>query len=411
VYSVFDRALKTSNRPCSFDAYAPHPPTHTHLFGPPSVQIVPTHYWFDPASNKYKPEGCYPDNWRNVQHVNYYCSRYECERPREHMLIRACRSAAPRHSAQAVDEPRLPSRQVPVPPGLREPPGHLPPPSQRLTGSRRASPPPCPGPRAARARRGQALRAIHPGDHRALPEGLPGLPPEGGREGGRGAASWARAPRAAPGAIFLPLRDPQRPSPLVPRPPRAPRPPPKHKARLIRSPAPAAPAAPRAQAHDLFDDVLITPHLDDATKTMQWRNFLRYDPLERDARGVTYWDAMLGPILRGIQAVYTQPGKRATLALQGEMGGTVFAAPASYQALVGRLRAEYKGPGKLDVALLFNSGFIPGVVTRGPDPAKKPPGEGPKPSDELIASVWGPLKPLDAWPEAARIKAELPAIR
>jgi hypothetical protein len=124
---------------------------------------------------------------------------------------------------------------------------------------------------------------------------------------------------------------------------------------------------------------------------------------------VSYWDAMIEPILKGINVVYTKPGKRATLALQGEMGGTVFFAPASYQALVDRARAGYKGPATLDVGLLFNSGFIAGVVTRGPDPAKKAPGEGPKPSDVLIASVWGPLKPLDEWPEAATLKANLPA--
>jgi len=49
------------------------------LGGSSSVQLVPTHYWFDSASNKYTSGGCYPDNWMNAQRVEYYCSRWECE--------------------------------------------------------------------------------------------------------------------------------------------------------------------------------------------------------------------------------------------------------------------------------------------------------------------------------------------
>ncbi len=36
------------------------------------------------------------------------------------------------------------------------------------------------------------------------------------------------------------------------------------------------------KAHDMFDEVLISPHLDDGTKTMHWRNMLWFDPLEKD---------------------------------------------------------------------------------------------------------------------------------
>lgn len=49
--------------------------------------------------------------------------------------------------------------------------------------------------------------------------------------------------------------------------------------------APACPNAacrPRPQAHDMFDEVLISPHLDDGTKTMHWRNMLWFDPLVKD---------------------------------------------------------------------------------------------------------------------------------
>jgi len=161
----------------------------------------------------------------------------------------------------------------------------------------------------------------------------------------------------------------------------------------------------------MFDEVLITPHLDDASKTMQWRNGLRYDPLAKDAKGWTYWDVMMAPIAQSIEAVYTRPGKRVTLALQGEMGATVFFAPGSYRKLVDRIRADYKGPAKLDVALLFNGGFVPGVVTRGPDPVKKPAGAPPADADAALSSVWGQLKPLDSWPDSAKLRAGLPDAR
>lgn len=36
------------------------------------------------------------------------------------------------------------------------------------------------------------------------------------------------------------------------------------------------------KAHDMFDEVLISPHLDDGTKTMHWRNMLWFDPLVKD---------------------------------------------------------------------------------------------------------------------------------
>ena len=36
------------------------------------------------------------------------------------------------------------------------------------------------------------------------------------------------------------------------------------------------------KAHDMFDEVLISPHLDDATKTSHWRNTLLFDPLQKD---------------------------------------------------------------------------------------------------------------------------------
>jgi hypothetical protein len=137
----------------------------------------------------------------------------------------------------------------------------------------------------------------------------------------------------------------------------------------------------------------------------------RFDPLAKDIYGWTYWDVMLGPIVAGIKAVYTKPGKRVTLSPQGEMGSTVFFAATSYLKVVERIRAEYKGPAALSVGLLFNGGLVAGVVNRGPDPVKKPAGAPPAATDRALASVWGPLKPFDSWPDAALLRPALPDIR
>ena len=76
---------------------------------------------------------------------------------------------------------------------------------------------------------------------------------------------------------------------------------------------------------------------------------------------------MLGPMFDAVKAVYTKPGKTIIFGPEGEMGGTVFYAPASYQKVVDRVRAEYKGPAKFEVALMFNHAYVPGVINRGDD--------------------------------------------
>ena len=52
--------------------------------------------------------------------------------------------------------------------------------------------------------------------------------------------------------------------------------------------------------------------------------------------GYTYWDTMLGPIFSAVKEVYTKPGKTFIFGPEGEMGGTVFYAPESYQKIVDR---------------------------------------------------------------------------
>jgi len=116
---------------------------------------------------------------------------------------------------------------------------------------------------------------------------------------------------------------------------------------------------------------------------------------------------MLSPILKAVNAVYTKPGKTFIFGPEGEMGGTIFYAPQSYQKVVDRIRAEYTGPAKLEVALMFNHAYLPGVINRDDDKY------GALPESKMWKKDggWGPLKPLEEWQESHRLQEDLPAIR
>ncbi|KIZ04437.1 hypothetical protein MNEG_3525 [Monoraphidium neglectum] len=161
------------------------------------------------------------------------------------------------------------------------------------------------------------------------------------------------------------------------------------------------------KAHDMFDTVLISPHLDDGTKTMHWRNMLWFDPLKKDKNGFNYFDIMLSPILKAVKASYTQAGKTFIFGAEGEMGGTVFYAPESYLKIFRTIREEYKGPATLKTALMFNHAYLPGVINRGDDVY----GAIPEGKFWKKDGGWGPLLPFDQWPEHERLSKALPAIR
>ncbi|KAI8472826.1 MAG: hypothetical protein J3K34DRAFT_519379 [Monoraphidium minutum] len=160
------------------------------------------------------------------------------------------------------------------------------------------------------------------------------------------------------------------------------------------------------KAHDMFDEVLISPHLDDGTKTMHWRNMLWFDPLVKDKHGFNYVDIMLGPIFKAVKAVYTKPGKTIIFGPEGEMGGTVFYAPEAYQKIINKLRADYTGPAKFEIAFMFNHAYLPGVINRGDDVY----GALPEGKFWKKDGGWGPLLPFEQWPEHKRLAKSLPAL-
>lgn len=161
------------------------------------------------------------------------------------------------------------------------------------------------------------------------------------------------------------------------------------------------------KAHDLFDEVLISPHLDDGTKTMHWRNMLWFDPLKKDRNGFNYFDIMLNPILKAVKEVYTAPGKTFIFGAEGEMGGTVFYAPESYSKIFATIKKEYTGPATLLTALMFNHAYLPGVINRADDVY----GAIPEGKFWKKDGGWGPLLPFAQWPEHERLSKALPAIR
>jgi len=77
---------------------------------------------------------------------------------------------------------------------------------------------------------------------------------------------------------------------------------------------------------------MLTPHLDNALDSYQWRNWLKMDPMQK-FDGFSFWDIQLQPMA---QVVNSNLDKGATffINLQGEMGTSMFGWPGQYSKLV-----------------------------------------------------------------------------
>lgn len=70
-------------------------------------------------------------------------------------------------------------------------------------------------------------------------------------------------------------------------------------------------------AAELFDEIMVAPHLDEGLKRGKWRNMLHFDPLWQDPNGNSYWSIMLKPILDAANEV-VPAGKTFWFGVEGE---------------------------------------------------------------------------------------------
>eukprot|EP00887_Chlorella_sp_A99_P004275 scaffold15.g4275.t1 len=100
-------------------------------------------------------------------------------------------------------------------------------------------------------------------------------------------------------------------------------------------------------------DIAVNVHADDGMQMNGWRNTLAFDPLEPFGN-FSYVDAFLSPIADALAAALRRrPTTRVWLALQGEMGATVFFYPWSWVEVadqVGRKALPVPGPIALPAA-------------------------------------------------------------
>jgi hypothetical protein len=163
------------------------------------------------------------------------------------------------------------------------------------------------------------------------------------------------------------------------------------------------------EARSLFRTVLISPHLDDGSNTCHWRNLLFFDPLQKDAYGFSYYDIMIAPIIKAVQAVYggdAGKGKQLWFGMQGEMGATVFAYPRSYVTIANRIRKYYSGKASVKVGVLLNHAYTTGVINRlGAKPVHPPT------KMAHLDGGWGPLLPFHKWPNHKHLRNNLHTIQ
>uniref|UniRef100_A0A383VDD3 Glycoside hydrolase family 42 N-terminal domain-containing protein n=1 Tax=Tetradesmus obliquus TaxID=3088 RepID=A0A383VDD3_TETOB len=163
-------------------------------------------------------------------------------------------------------------------------------------------------------------------------------------------------------------------------------------------------------AVQLYEEVLIAPHLDlvaGSSKRGKWRNMLRFDPLQKDRHGNSYWEIMLQPLLQAANDAFnSSKGKTLHFAMGGEMGGTLLNHPAQYLKIFNATRAAWKAPARLQLGVTFYHAYTPGQINHQPDPK----GVKPLPDSPLgtLDGGYGPLLPYDKWPGVAQLRAVLP---
>ena len=92
----------------------------------------------------------------------------------------------------------------------------------------------------------------------------------------------------------------------------------------------------RMREHEM--DICILPHIDAGGEIHTWRNWVDFDPLAAHG-GYSYASLMIDSIADALAATIDEDTK-VEMALSGEMGTSLFRYPASYRAMIRRLRAR-----------------------------------------------------------------------
>lgn len=116
-------------------------------------------------------------------------------------------------------------------------------------------------------------------------------------------------------------------------------------------------------------DIAIVPHLDGAEASSRWRNEVGFDPsaaypspASRDADvSHSYREVFLEPLVAALERTVT-PETHVSLALQGEMGRTVFEHPDEYLDILEALRARLGQRADAEVGISLNFNKLPGFM-------------------------------------------------
>jgi hypothetical protein len=158
-------------------------------------------------------------------------------------------------------------------------------------------------------------------------------------------------------------------------------------------------------AAELFDEIMVAPHLDEGLKRGKWRNMLHFDPLWEDPNGNSYWSIMLKPILDAANEVLPA-GKTFWFGVEGEMGGTVMSHPAKYLQIYDTIRKNWRTPAALKLGFTVNHAYVMGYINRGPGIPCLPP----TPMAPYDGG-FGPVLPFEQWPNYEEAKKNTPAIK
>lgn len=119
------------------------------------------------------------------------------------------------------------------------------------------------------------------------------------------------------------------------------------------------------QAVDQGFDVAVNVHADDGNQKNGWRNTLDFDPLQ-PFRGFTYMQVFLDPVVDALAAAMGARSE-AYLALQGEMGATVFIYPDEWAQVADAVRERFAAMrpelrGRLKLGLGINNSKLCGCI-------------------------------------------------